>query len=185
MRYVWSFSPYSPDLSWIENVWAWHDTLLDRYKADLKTAQDLRNPIEMINESLPHSHCKRNVNSIQIRFQRLNLETTNSLKSDIYLCETYISLANINISSSTPGNLSCMQSTLLFVMCIWQSSIHLLIAVLKLEQLYDPPHYFASNLSPRPTHALPVIVWEIWGPDLQADLPRCILAPELIRGKLE
>lgn len=63
--------PCSPDLSWIENVWAWLDRKLDRYRSQLRTAQDLRNAVKEVIELLPTDFCANYVNGIQYRLQKV------------------------------------------------------------------------------------------------------------------
>jgi hypothetical protein len=65
--------PCSPDLSWIENVWAWLDKQLDRYRPHLKTAHDLRNAIKEVIDLLPVAHCANYVNGVQGRLQSVRL----------------------------------------------------------------------------------------------------------------
>lgn len=70
-RWIEDWPACSPDLSWIENVWAWIDKQLDCKRPTLRTAQDLRNAIETTIMSLPLEHCQNYVRGMQGRLEKV------------------------------------------------------------------------------------------------------------------
>ena len=61
----------SPDLSWIENTWAWAKDKLHRKRASLRTASDLKTAVAEILQSLPIDICRSYVNSMRRRMEKV------------------------------------------------------------------------------------------------------------------
>jgi len=55
----------SPDLSWIENVWAWMER-----QNQISTAAQLRAVLEEVRQSIPRSHLVNYVKSMRGRLKR-------------------------------------------------------------------------------------------------------------------
>jgi len=60
----------SPDLSWIENVWAWMEKELRRDCSHFKTAQQLRTALINVQKRIPKSHLENYVKSMRMRLER-------------------------------------------------------------------------------------------------------------------
>lgn len=63
--------PNSPDLSWIEQTWAWADNKLQRKRESLRNANDLKEAVSEILLSLPQKHCRNYIQSMQSKLQRI------------------------------------------------------------------------------------------------------------------
>jgi hypothetical protein len=50
--------PASPDLSWIENLWAWMDKEVRRDCSHFKTAEELRTALAKVHKRIPRDHLR-------------------------------------------------------------------------------------------------------------------------------
>ena len=66
-RWVKDWPPSSPDLSWIENVWAWADDRVRRGRGSIKTVAEFRDAIASAFRELPLEHCHNYVAGMQKR----------------------------------------------------------------------------------------------------------------------
>ena len=66
-RWMQDWPASSPDLSWIENVWAWADRRVRWEREHIRTVQDFRNCIEKVLKELPLEHCQNYVAGMQRR----------------------------------------------------------------------------------------------------------------------
>ncbi len=62
--------PASPDLSWIENLWAWMDKEVRRDCSHFKTAEELRTALVKVNKRIPREHLMNYVRSMPGRLDR-------------------------------------------------------------------------------------------------------------------
>ena len=60
----------SPDLSWIENLWAWMDKEVRRDCSHFKTAEELRTALEKVHKRIPRDHLRNYVRSMNGRLDR-------------------------------------------------------------------------------------------------------------------
>jgi transposase len=60
----------SPDLSWIENVWAWMEREVRKRQNQISTAAQLRAVLEEVRQSIPRSHLVNYVKSMRGRLKR-------------------------------------------------------------------------------------------------------------------
>jgi transposase len=60
----------SPDLSWIENVWAWMEREVRKRQKQINTAAQLRGVLEEVRQSIPSSHLVNYVKSMRGRLKR-------------------------------------------------------------------------------------------------------------------
>jgi transposase len=60
----------SPDLSWIENVWAWMEKEVRKRQKDISTVAQLRAVLEEVRQSIPKSHFTNYVKSMRGRLER-------------------------------------------------------------------------------------------------------------------
>ena len=60
----------SPDLSWIENVWAWMEREVRKRQKQINTAAQLRGALEEVRQSIPSSHLVNYVKSMRGRLKR-------------------------------------------------------------------------------------------------------------------
>ena len=66
-RRVQDWPPSSPELSWIENVWAWADARVRAVRGSIRTVQKFRGAIEKVFRELPLEHCQNYVAGMQKR----------------------------------------------------------------------------------------------------------------------
>ena len=66
-RWLKDWPPSSPDLSWIENVWAWADDRLRRGRGSIRTVAEFREAIASAFRELPQEHCHNYVAGMQKR----------------------------------------------------------------------------------------------------------------------
>lgn len=66
-RWVKDWPPSSPDLSWIENVWAWADGRVRRMRGSIKTLKEFKEAIASVFRELPLEHCQKYVAGMQKR----------------------------------------------------------------------------------------------------------------------
>jgi len=66
-RWVQDWPPSSPDLSWIENVWAWADARVRRERCSIRTIEEFKGAIEKAFKELPVQHCQNYVAGMQKR----------------------------------------------------------------------------------------------------------------------
>jgi hypothetical protein len=62
--------PASPDLSWIENLWAWMEKELRKHCSHLKTVQELRTALTDVHKRIPRAHLTHYVSSMPGRLKR-------------------------------------------------------------------------------------------------------------------
>jgi hypothetical protein len=60
----------SPDLSWIENLWAWMERELRQQSSDFKTAQELRTALLDVHKRIPHAHLANSVKGMRRRLKQ-------------------------------------------------------------------------------------------------------------------
>jgi hypothetical protein len=60
----------SPDLSWMENVWAWMEREVRKRQNEMNTAAQLRAVLEEVRQSIPSSHLVNYVKSMRGRLKR-------------------------------------------------------------------------------------------------------------------
>jgi transposase len=63
--------PMSPDLSWIENVWAWAERELQKQRAGIKTLKELAVAVEQILGSVPIAMLDNYVKGMTARLQEV------------------------------------------------------------------------------------------------------------------
>ncbi len=66
-RWIKDWPPSSPDLSWIENVWAWTDDRVRRRRGSIRTVAEFRDAIASVFRELPLEHCQNYVAGMQRR----------------------------------------------------------------------------------------------------------------------
>ena len=62
--------PASPDLSWIENLWAWMEKELRKSCTHFKTAQELQTALTDVHKRIPRAHLTNYVKSMSGRLER-------------------------------------------------------------------------------------------------------------------
>jgi len=62
--------PASPDLSWIENLWAWMEKELRKHCSHFKTVQELRTALTDVHKRIPRAHLTHYVSSMPGRLKR-------------------------------------------------------------------------------------------------------------------
>ena len=60
----------SPDLSWIENLWAWMEKELRKQSSHFKTAEELRSALLDVHKRIPHVHLVNYVKGMRRRLLR-------------------------------------------------------------------------------------------------------------------
>lgn len=70
-RVVLKWPPISPDLSWIENVWAWAERELQKRRAGIKTLEELSKAVEQILGSIPSAMLESYVKGMTNRLQEV------------------------------------------------------------------------------------------------------------------
>ena len=60
----------SPDLSWIENLWAWMEKELRKQSPHFKTAEELRSALLDVHKRIPHVHLVNYVKGMRRRLLR-------------------------------------------------------------------------------------------------------------------
>jgi transposase len=60
----------SPDLSWIENLWAWMERELRKQSSHFNTAQELRTALLDVHKRIPHVHLVNYVKGMRRRLLR-------------------------------------------------------------------------------------------------------------------